>query len=246
MKKVKKMGSHDDYMLSRVPLTERTNLLTISIIRIGATTALTQFMLGATLGHSMTFSQAMLATFLGSFILEFISLGLGIAGGREGLSTSLLSRWCGFGYLGSALVGVVMSVSYLGWFGVQNAIVAASIAHAMDVGKNTYHYYIAAALSGITISVLVAFGIRGLSWISKVAVPLFFLVIGYIFVGILQQHNIDNLFSVVPSGSPLSLGAAATVVAGGYIAGAIATPDLSRFCKNGAQVFWMITSVVVN
>jgi len=32
-------------------------------------------MLGATLGHAMTFNPAMLATFLGSLILEFVSLG---------------------------------------------------------------------------------------------------------------------------------------------------------------------------
>ena len=29
------------------------------------------------------------------------------------------------------------------------------------------------------------------------------------------------------------------MVAGGFIAGAICTPDYARFLKNGTQVFWM-------
>lgn len=39
----------------------------------------------------------------------------------------------------------------------------------------------------------------------------------------------------------MTLGAGATMVAGGAIVGALITPDITRFCKNGRHVFWMIT-----
>ena len=34
---------------------------------------------------------------------------------RQGLSTSLLSRWTGFGKMGSAIFGGVMAISMVGW-----------------------------------------------------------------------------------------------------------------------------------
>lgn len=244
MKNKNTVFTHDHHTLSRVPLNERVDLFTTCTVRIGATTSLVQFMLGATLGHSMTFSQAMIATILGSILLEFISLGLGLAGAREGLSTSLLSRWCGFGYFGSALIGGIISISTLGWFGVQNAIVAKGVVSAMGLEKHHYAFYIVAAISGLLLSALVAFGFKGLSWIAKTALPLFFLVVGWTFYQILKNYDIYHLFTMEPLGSPLSISAAATAVAGGYIAFAIISPDMSRYCKNGTHVFWMMTSSI--
>ena len=34
------------------------------------------------------------------------------------------------------------------------------------------------------------------------------------------------------------------MVAGGFIAGAICTPDYARYLKNGTQVFWMTSSAL--
>ncbi|WGM03731.1 purine-cytosine permease family protein [Arsenophonus nasoniae] len=244
MKNKNSVFNHDHYTLSRVPLSERKGLFTTCIIRIGATTSLVQFMLGATLGHSMTFNQAMIATILGSLFLEFISLGLGIAGAKEGLSTSLLSRWCGFGYFGSALIGGMISISTLGWFGVQNAIVAKGILAAMALETPHYAFYVVAAISGLSLSTLVAFGFNGLSWIAKTALPIFFLVVGWSFYQILKNYDIYHLFTMQPLGDPLSISEAATAVAGGYIVFAIISPDMSRYCKDGRQVFWMMTSSI--
>lgn len=69
----------DAYIFKRVPLKERVSLFNVSIVRMGMATSLAQFMLGTTLGHGMTFFQAMLATFLGSIILVFVSFGMGYA-----------------------------------------------------------------------------------------------------------------------------------------------------------------------
>lgn len=143
----------------------------MTLVRVGAITTLAQFMLGATLGHAMTFNQAMLATFLGSLILEFVSLGLGIAGARDGLSTSLLARWYGFGRLGSVIIGAGIMISLLGWFGILNAVLANSMDHALGEGLG---FAWAAAISGILFTILVAFGFKALNWKAKIAFPLFF------------------------------------------------------------------------
>jgi cytosine permease len=112
----------DDYALSRVPESERYSWITVAVQRFGQLSALSQFLLGATLGFGMTFWNAFLALTLGAVILEVVAIFVGIAGMREGLSTSVLSRWTGFGRYGSSIIGLVFAVSLIGWFGVQNAV----------------------------------------------------------------------------------------------------------------------------
>ncbi|KJV78054.1 permease for cytosine/purine, uracil, thiamine, allantoin family protein [Rickettsia hoogstraalii str. RCCE3] len=234
---------NSDYAISRVPLEARSNLFSVTLIRIGAMTSLAQFMLGALLGYSMTFKQALLATFLGSVILEFVSLGLGVAGAREGLSTSILARWCGFGHFGSAFIGFVIAISMLGWFGVQNSVLANSLDYILN-GWLGFKW--SAIISGSILTILVTFGFSALHWTAKLAVPLFFLVVGYIIIGVLAEHNVAVLMTSPPTGNQLSLGDGATIVAGGFMAGSLATPDISRYCKNSKHVFWMtIISIII-
>lgn len=108
----------DDYALSRVPEHARYSWWSVAVQRFGQVSALSQFLLGSTLGFGMGFWDAFLAFTLGAVILELVSIGVGIIGCKEGLNTSLLARWTGFGHGGSALIGVAIGVSLVGWFGV--------------------------------------------------------------------------------------------------------------------------------
>lgn len=232
-----------EHSLERIPSSARSDLFSVALIRIGANTSLSQFMLGATLGHAMTFWQAMLATLLGSLILEFIGLGLGVIGCREGLPTSVLSRWCGFGRIGSAMTGFVIAISSLGWFGVQNGVCAKALEYALN-GKLDFGW--CAAISGIFITILVAFGFKGLSLTAKIAVPLFFTVMTWVAFNSLSGIDIKDLFSIVPAEyGDMTLSAGATMVAGGCIVAMLTTPDISRYCKNSKHVFWMLTISII-
>ena len=234
----KKATIGDDYSLSRVPMSARHSLWSITIIRVGALATITQFILGAALGYGMTFWQAFWATMLGSVILQVISFLLGYAGAREGLSTSLLSRYTGFGRYGSSIIGAVIAISCIGWFGVQNSIFADGIVQATD-GKLSLP--VAATITGLGVTVLVIFGFKILSITATITVPAFLLAIGFGIYHVLKEHSITDLISATPAGEPLSMGAAATMVAGGFIIGAVITPDFTRFAKSGKDVFWMAT-----
>lgn len=230
------MSDNASYSLYRVPNHARLSFFNVTLIRIGQMTSLSQFMLGAMLGHSMTFEQAMIATVFGTLILEFLSLGLGVAGAKEGLSISLLSRWCGFGRIGSALIGIIIAVCLLGWFGIQNSILAKGITYS----TNDYlSFNSAAIISGLTLTFLVAFGVKALNWTAKISVPLFCLVVGWIFFLLVKDHNIPNLITTTPTGTAIGISVAITAVAGGCMTSAFSTPDISRYCKNSNHVFWM-------
>jgi cytosine permease len=208
----------------------------VLLVRIGALTALSQFMLGAALGFGMTFWQALWATMLGSLILEVVSLLIGIAGAREGMSTSLLARWSGFGRYGSGIIGAVIAVGSIGWFGVQNSVFATGLNEALG---GALGFPLSAALTGMFVTAIVIYGFKWLSWTAKIAVPCFFAVVAYGIYDVLSHHSIGDLIAAPAPGPALSLGMAATMVAGGYMIGAVITPDMSRFCHDGKDVLWM-------
>lgn len=234
--------TENDYASNRVPMQSRIGIIKVTLVRIGYLTSLGQFMLGATLGHSMTFRDAILATFFGSLILEFVSLGLGLAGMKEGLSTSILAKWCGFGKIGSAIIGLAIATSLLGWFGIQNSVLAEGIQYTFDYKIN---FTLTSALSGLCLTFLVAFGFRALSFTALISVPLFFIVIGYIFFILTKDFNIIDVFNKIPNGNRLTISEGATIVAGGCIAGTLTTPDISRYCRNTKDVILMSTISII-
>ncbi|MCP0887100.1 cytosine permease [Ligilactobacillus sp. WILCCON 0076] len=226
---------NDDYSLSRVPEEQRDPMWKILLIRIGNLTCVSQFMIGAELGYGLTFAQAFWATMIGSVFLQFISYGLGVAGQREGLSTSLLSKWAGFGTYGSALVGLAFAISLTGWFGIQNSVFAQGI---VSILGNNLNFAVVAAFTGLAVTLVVLFGFKSMSWTANIAVPGFLIVMGIGTFNMLRTHSLGSLITMAAPSQSLTFTAAITVVTGGFIVGCIITPDITRFAKSSRDVFW--------
>lgn len=226
------MSKFDDYPLSRVPAGKRLSLFSVAIVHMGMLTALDQFMLGAVLGNSMTLGEAYAAITLASLLFGFITFALGYAGMREGLSGSLLARWCGFGRHGSVLIGLLVAVSLLGWFGIQNAVFARSLSYALN-GKLSFAQ--AAALSGTILTLLVTFGFKALRFTARIAVPLFIALVAWIFWHAFHGKAVGII--PAPATEAITMSAAITMVIGSAILASLMTPDLTRFSRSGKDVF---------
>ncbi len=226
----------EDYSLARVPQSARRPFYEVLILRIGALACVSQVMLGAALGYGLTFWQAFWATMLGSVILQVVSWGLGAAACREGMSISLLSRWAGFGKLGSALIGGAIAISLMGWFGVQNGFFADGMYKATNVlTPGTW-----SLITGIAVTVITVYGYRFLSITANISTPLFLFALGWATYNLLSGHDISTLINATePAGPLMTMPAAITMVAGGFIIAAVTTPDISRFMKGPKDVFWM-------
>lgn len=221
----------DDYALSRVPQKERKHWLGIATMRFGQISALTQFLLGAALGFGMDFWTAFWALTLGSVILEIVSILVGIAGMKEGMSTTLLVRWTGFGNFGSILLSFVLAISMIGWFGIQNEVFAHGLQEML--GGPIWVWAIA---TGLLVTFIVVFGIFSLGIAAYITVPLFLIVVFYSVSSVFGEFSLSELVSMGAPGPSISLAAGTTMVAGGFISGAIITPDLSRYNKSSADV----------
>lgn len=229
------MGStneHDDYALSRVPQDKRYHWFSIAVQRFGMLSSLASFLIGATLGFGMSFWDAVLAITLGAVILEILTIFTGIAGQREGLSTSVLARWTGFGRAGSSVIGLAISVSAIGWFGIQNAVSAQGLTNLIGV----LPLWGWALVFGLAVTAIVVFGFEKMAWTAYVTVPAFLVLAGWSIVVELSRHDFGDLLAAAPPGPQLSLIQGTSIVAGGFIVGAVITPDMSRFNRTPGDV----------
>jgi cytosine permease len=223
---------HDDYSLQRVPAGARYSWGSVALQRFGQMSALSQFLLGATLGVGMTFWSAVVAITLGAVILEVVAIFVGIAGMREGLSTSLLARWTGFGRYGSALIGLIIAISLVGWFGVQNAVFAGGLQSLLGGPP----LWVWSVITGVGVTAIVVYGFTSMTWTAYVTVPLFIGLCAWSISTELVKHSLGALISSAPPGAHLTLAAATTLVAGGFIVGAVITPDMTRYNRSIGDV----------
>ncbi|MEU0628324.1 cytosine permease [Streptomyces sp. NPDC005989] len=235
----KNIGS-DDYALSRVPRDKRFGFWSMLLQWLAQSGSISQFTLGATIGVGMTFQGAFLAFTLGAVILEIVIFAIGLAGMREGLATPMLTRWVGFGRNGSALVSFVIAVSLVGWFGVQNTIFGNSVSAL--VGGPSWMWCV---LAGIAITALVIFGFKYMAVFAKIVTPLFFAMVAWSIVSTLKDHSLSELIHSPPPGQTIPLAVAATAIAGGYMTGAIVSPEMTRYNRKGSHVFLQSASSMI-
>nr|WP_042194674.1 cytosine permease [Kibdelosporangium sp. MJ126-NF4]CEL21470.1 Cytosine/purine/uracil/thiamine/allantoin permease family protein [Kibdelosporangium sp. MJ126-NF4]CTQ95963.1 Cytosine/purine/uracil/thiamine/allantoin permease family protein [Kibdelosporangium sp. MJ126-NF4] len=226
------MTPQDDYALRRVPTEARYGWFGVAVQQFGQISDLITFSTGVILGAGLSFWGAFWALTLGSVVLELVAVFVGIAGCREGLSTSVLTRWTGFGRYGSALLGLIISVSLIGWFGIQNGVFAlgmSTVAPWLDT-------WVWSLITGLLITVFVMYGFRAMRWVGFFAVAAFQIVIAYSVITQFSRADLGGLFSSGPLGEPITIAAGATLVAGSYMAGAVIMPDMNRFNRSPRDV----------
>ncbi|MFF3290118.1 purine-cytosine permease family protein [Streptomyces sp. NPDC003023] len=232
MRAEKRAEENDDYALSRVPQEARHSWISVAVQRFGQVSSFQQFLVGAVLGFRMSFWDACLAITLGSVLLEVITILLGIAGVREGLSTSVLARWSGFGRKGSAAVGLLIALSLAGWFGVQNGVFAEGM-HDLAGWAPGWAW---AVVGGAAVTAVTLFGFTMMARTAYLTVPAFLLLAAYAMTDTLAEHSLTDLMTSPPPGPPMSLAEGTTLVAGAFVLGAIMTPDMTRFNRRSSDV----------
>lgn len=181
---------------------------------------------------------SLLGADLGAVILEFVAILVGIIGVREGLQTSVLGRWTGFGSAGSALIGLAIGISLVGWFGIQSAVSAEGL-HQLMGFLPVWGWSL---VFGLAVTAIVLWGFSSMQWVAYITVPAFLVLVGWSITRALFDHDLGALVSSQPAGPALSLIEGTTLVAGGFIVGAIITPEASR--RGGGAVSSHVWSVL--
>ena len=156
------------------------------------------------------------------------------------IPTSLLSKWAGFGTIGSAIVGLTFAISLIGWFGIQNSVFAQGVVEIMhSITHGNISYQLVATITGLLVTFSVIFGFKGLSWTTNISIPAFIVVMGVATYNMLKGNDLHHLITMAAPGAAMGMGAGITMVTGNFIVGAIIMPDITRRTKNGRDVFWV-------
>lgn len=229
--KAKAEGKDADYAASAVPAEGRRGYLTMFMIMLGFTFFSASMWVGQELADGLDFSGFIGALILGGAILALYTGALGYVGAKTGLSMDLLAQRA-FGKKGSYLSSAMISFTQIGWFGVGIAMFAIPVSKEL-LGGSTAAQWALVILAGICMTASAYFGIESLTIVSYIAVPLV-AVLGTVSMILAVRQGEGTILEqfAVSSGSLSVIGGAGLVV-GSFVSGGTATPNFTRFAKNG-------------
>lgn len=229
-----------DYAAAAVPQSGRRSLLTMFMIMLGFTFFSASMWVGQELAEGLDFWGFVGALILGGVILGIYTGLLGYVGAKTGLSMDLLAQRS-FGTKGSYISSAMISFTQIGWFGVGIAMFAIPIANQL-LGGSVAAEWILVILAGICMTASAYFGIKSLTIISYVAVPLVAILGTVAMVMAIEQGEGTIFDQFAASSGSLSVIGGAGLVVGSFVSGGTATPNFSRFAKSGKA--GLITTVV--
>ena len=234
-KTVKKVDA--DFSNASVPAGARRGTLTMFMIMLGFTFFSASMWVGQNLAAGLDFKGFIWALLLGGVILGAYTGSLGYIGAESGLSLDLLAQRS-FGRKGSWLPSAMISFTQMGWFGVGLAMFAIPVAKeilGLDVTPDymPWQGYLLVAVAGILMTASAYFGIRSLTIVSYIAVPLV-AILGTVAMILAVKHGDSGLIEQFSKGTKdLGVIAGAGLVIGSFVSGGTATPNFTRFAKNG-------------
>lgn len=220
-----------DFAESAVPQSSRRSQLTMFMIMLGFTFFSASMWVGQELADGLDFGGFVGALILGGIILGAYTGLLGYVGAKTGLSLDLLARRA-FGSKGSYLSSAMISFTQIGWFGVGIAMFAIPVANQLLGGSKAAQYALV-VIAGICMTASAYFGIKSLTVVSYIAVPAV-AVLGTVAMCMAVAKGEGSIVDqFAKSSGTLTIFGGAGLVMGSFVSGGTATPNFTRFAKNG-------------
>ena len=219
-----------DYADSAVPANGRKGFVTMFMIMLGFTFFSASMWAGQQLAAGLDFKGFLGALILGGVILGAYTGLLGYVGAKTGLGMDLLAKKA-FGQKGSYLSSAMISFTQIGWFGVGVAMFAIPVSSEI-FGDSTLAKWILVIVAGVCMTASAYFGIKSLTVISYIAVPLVAILGTVAMVMAVNQGNGTIVDQFAVSSGTLSVVGGAGLVIGSFVSGGTATPNFTRFAKD--------------
>ena len=159
-----------DFAEAAVPHYARRGIVTMFMIMLGFTFFSASMWVGKELADGLDFGGFIISMIIGGLILSLYTGLLGYVGAETGMSLDLLARKA-FGAKGSYLPSAMISFTQIGWFGVGIAMFAIPVANELLGGSKTAEWALV-IVAGICMTASAYFGIKSLTIVSYIAVPM--------------------------------------------------------------------------
>ena len=233
------MSTSDEFPLSEAPRTARKGLLSISMVLFSFTFFTGTMFAGGKLCMAFNFVDMLWIAVIGNSLLALYAAALALIAARSGLNTVLMGRFC-FGEAGSRLSDFLLGFAELGWYAWGTATVAIVLVKMLGLTEGfTTPLMI---LFGFGFSITALIGFKGLDVLSRVSVPLMFILL-IVSMYIATQHvgGFKGLAAVIPH-ETMTFSAAITMVFGTFASGATQATNWTRLSRSGRVA--VIASVV--
>lgn len=229
-----------DYAENAVPVTARRSFLTMFMIMLGFTFFSASMWVGQQLADGLDLTGFIGALIVGGAILALYTGLLGYVGAKTGLSLDLLARKT-FGTKGSYLPSAMISFTQIGWFGVGVAMFAIPVANELLGGSKAAEWALV-IVAGICMTASAYFGIKSLTIVSYIAVPCVAILGTVAMILAVKRGDMTLVQQFAKSSGSLTVISGAGLVVGSFVSGGTATPNFSRFAKDGKT--GVITTVI--
>lgn len=229
-----------DYAENAVPVTARRSFLTMFMIMLGFTFFSASMWVGQQLADGLDLTGFIGALIVGGAILALYTGLLGYVGAKTGLSLDLLARKA-FGTKGSYLPSAMISFTQIGWFGVGVAMFAIPVANELLGGSKAAEWALV-IVAGICMTASAYFGIKSLTIVSYIAVPCVAILGTVAMILAVKRGDMTLVQQFAKSSGSLTVISGAGLVVGSFVSGGTATPNFSRFAKDGKT--GVITTVI--
>ena len=218
-----------------VPADARIGWFGLATLWFGGVISVPALLVGATLIGGLGFGPALLWSGLGFLIVGSSMALLGARAAQLGADTRALATRA-FGETGARVVlGLVVGVPLMGWFGVQTAIAAGSLVHIVERSFGLrWSLPPVALVLGATMTLTAVAGFGALKWLNYLAVPAKVALVGLGVAMALQAHGLAPVWAWTPDPAKAIDPLTAIGMAVGFVAvAAVIAPDYARQARTG-------------
>ncbi|WP_335965478.1 cytosine permease [Galbibacter sp. PAP.153] len=204
----------------------------LASIWFGGIVSVPSLLIGSSLITILPFKSTLVAGLVGfSIVVVLMALISMVAVDRQFNSVQISEG--SFGQLGSKLiVGIVIAVSTLGWFGVQTNIAGDSFSKIMMESFGIHLVsWVSSIFWGVIMIMTAVFGFKYLKWLNYVAVPAIMALLLYAAIITFQSHGLQEVLDYRPEES-ISIIQGIGLAIGFISVTIVISPDYNRFAAS--------------
>ena len=204
----------------------------LASIWFGGIVSVPSLLIGSSLITIFPFKSTLVAGLVGfSIVVVLMALISMVAVDRQFNSVQISEG--SFGQLGSKLiVGIVIAVSTLGWFGVQTNIAGDSFSKIMMESFGIHLVsWVSSIFWGVIMIMTAVFGFKYLKWLNYVAVPAIMALLLYAAIITFQSHGLQEVLDYRPEES-ISIIQGIGLAIGFISVTIVISPDYNRFAAS--------------
>lgn len=240
----------EDHALEPVPDDARQGWLSLTWSTAGIVVSLVQLFFGAL----VTFVAGIKVGLLAGVVVTIVGALLGWACGhvayRSGLSSTVMSRYFGFGRRGSIVSSLIFAFMIIGFLALENALLYKGFIFYLGIADTLTARIVIYGLMTILWVFLTAYGFKLVARVSSIALILSLIVLAYIMEVVISSspHSAADLFSFgsqFPVDTLKAMGAgsdmhkfifAVNVLIGSAGALALFDADLGRYARRSRDI----------